>query len=92
MKPRHIRRTLKLTSAPQLFILLLRASLTASYQQHAGMNISYHEPERAIDVFAVDADIAVRARWATPRDKVIASGCKISHGRAIAARSMRHGA
>lgn len=60
---------LKLTAAPALFSSFLGPVLAAFHQQHPGVNLSYHESERTLDLFAGEADIAVRAGWTPPDDR-----------------------
>lgn len=60
---------LKLTAPAGLFSLFLGPVLAAFHQQHPGVNLSYHESERTLDLFAGQADIAVCAGWTPPDDR-----------------------
>lgn len=62
---------LKLTAAPALFGSFLGPILAAFQQQHPDVSLSYDESESALDLFAGEADIAVRAGWTAPDDRFV---------------------
>jgi DNA-binding transcriptional LysR family regulator len=61
----------KLTAAPAIFGSLLGPVLAAFNQQHPDVSLSYDESERTLDLFAGDADIALRAGWTAPDDTFV---------------------
>ncbi len=62
---------LKLTAAPAVFRSFLEPVMAAFLQQHPGVNLSYDESEHTLDLFAGEADIAMRAGWTTPDDTFV---------------------
>ena len=62
---------LKLTAAPAVFRSFLEPVMAAFLQQYPGVNLSYHESERTVDLFAGEADIAMRAGWTAPDDTFV---------------------